>query len=220
MGNGTHTPVLISFSGIDGAGKSTQIEALRSRCEQAGLRVELLRFWDDIAQLKRLRENAGHKILKGDPGVGSPEAPIERKDKNVRSPWLTALRLGFYLLDALALRSIVQRISRSPADVVIFDRYLWDELANLNLRNPLLRRYARLLAGLVPRPRISFILDADPVAARARKPEYPLEWLEVNREVYLSLDGLLGGMTIIPAQALSGASARVQKLAAEALRKL
>jgi thymidylate kinase len=40
----------VSFSGIDGAGKSTQIDALCLRLKGDGLRVLLIRFWDDIAR--------------------------------------------------------------------------------------------------------------------------------------------------------------------------
>jgi len=39
--------LLVSFSGIDGAGKSTQIEALSARLAEDGLRIRLIRFWDD-----------------------------------------------------------------------------------------------------------------------------------------------------------------------------
>ena len=74
---------LVSFSGIDGSGKSTQIEALRARLEKDGLRVLLITFWDDIARLTGLREATGHRIFKGDKGVGSPSAPINRRDKKV-----------------------------------------------------------------------------------------------------------------------------------------
>jgi nucleoside-triphosphatase THEP1 len=76
---------LVSFSGIDGAGKSTQIEALRSRLEERGLKVLLVRFWDDIARLTGLREATGHRIFKGEKGVGTPSAPVNRRDKNITS---------------------------------------------------------------------------------------------------------------------------------------
>ena len=42
----------VSFSGIDGAGKSTQIANLRARLQDAGMRVALITFWDDVARLK------------------------------------------------------------------------------------------------------------------------------------------------------------------------
>ncbi len=61
----------VSFSGVDGAGKSTQIKVLRSYLRQQNLRVEVIAFWDRIACLKGLREKAGHSIFKGEKGVGA-----------------------------------------------------------------------------------------------------------------------------------------------------
>jgi thymidylate kinase len=194
-----HDPArLISFSGIDGAGKSTQISNLRARFEEADLLVELLAFWDDVATLRSLREGASLHLFRGDGGVGTPQKPIERRDKNIRSPWMTTIRLAMYLLDALSLRRRVRRALRSGADIVIFDRFLYDELANLNLDSPLIRTYIRGVMALVPRPRPGFVLDADPAQARARKPEYPLEFLQACRNAYLRLSALLGCLTVIP----------------------
>lgn len=203
-----HRPLLVSFSGIDGAGKSTQIENLCANLREAGLRVQLLTFWDDAATLKRIREGAGHKVFGGDKGVGSPEKPIERRDKNVRSPLMTLIRLGLYGLDALSLRRVAGRALRSGADVVIFDRYLFDELANLNLSNAAARWYLRVLLALVPRPQAGLILDADPVQAHARKPEYPLNFLHENRGAYLRL-AEIAGLLVVPPLPLPQAKAAV-----------
>jgi thymidylate kinase len=201
--------MLVSFSGIDGAGKSTQIANLRAHLVEAGLRVELITFWDDVARLKRIREGAGHKLFKGDKGVGTPQAPIHRRDKNVRSPLMTAIRLGIYLLDAVSLRVMVAKALRSNADVVIFDRYIYDELANLNLGNPAARLYLRGVMKVAPKPQISFVLDADPAEACARKPEYPLEFVRSSRISYLKLSQLLEGITVIPPMPLEQAKAEV-----------
>ena len=208
---------LVSFSGIDGSGKSTQIEALRARLETDGLRVLLIRFWDDIARLTGLREEAGHRIFKGDKGVGSPSAPINRRDKNVRSWFMTGVRLFLYFLDAVSVRFAVKRALRSEADLVIFDRYTYDELANLTLRNPAIRAYVRLIMNLVPKLDICYLLDADPVQARARKPEYPLEFLQANRQSYLTLSDLTGGMTIIAPMSVKKVELAVLKHALEEL---
>lgn len=187
----------ISFSGVDGAGKSTQIERLVQYLESCGMRVCLLRFWDDIAALKRFRESAGHQVFRGEKGVGSPEAPVNRRDKNVRGWAMTSLRLFLYVLDAFALRGVFKRSVRRGADVVIFDRYTYDEIANLDLNRGIVRAYIHFLLWLVPRPCISFVLDADPEAARARKPEYPLEFVRFNRENYKTLAKLLGYLRVI-----------------------
>lgn len=189
--------ILVSFSGIDGAGKSTQIEALSSQLNQDGLRVLSTRFWDDIATLTSLRETTGHTIFKGDKGVGTPSAPIVRRDKNVRSWFMTGVRLCIYFFDAISTRLAVGKALRSEADLVIFDRYIYDELANLTLGNPAIRFYVRLIMNIVPKPDISYVLDADPVKAWARKPEYPIDFLHSNRQAYLDLSKMVGGMTVI-----------------------
>jgi len=189
--------ITVSFSGIDGAGKSTQIQLLRECLEDAGLKVAIVRFWDDIARLKPLRESTGHTLFKGDKGVGTPEAPITRRDKNVQSWMMTCIRLFLYFIDALSTRSAVNKVSRIDADFVIFDRYCYDEFANLNLSNRLLRRYVLLLLKLVPVLGRSYLLDADPVQARARKPEYPLDFLYQNRAAYLEMCSLTARMTVI-----------------------
>ena len=187
----------VSFSGIDGAGKSTQIEALCARMMQDGLRVVVIRFWDDVARLTRIRENTGHVIFRGDKGVGSVSAPINRRDKNVTSWFMTAVRLFLYFIDAISLRLSVKKELRSEVDLVVFDRYAYDELANLALNNPIIRAYIWLIMKIVPRPHISYLLDADPEKARARKPEYPIEFLHINRQSYLALSDLVGGITVI-----------------------
>ncbi len=187
----------VSFSGIDGAGKSTQIDSLRKSLQDEGRQVSVITFWDNIARLVGFRETAGHRIFKGEKGIGTPAAPVNRRDKNVQSWFMTLVRLCLYLMDAISTRHVVKKILHSGADLVIFDRYIYDELANLPLHNPAIKAYVRLLMKLIPRPHVSYLLDADPIQARARKPEYPLEFLYINRRSYLDLAALVGGITLI-----------------------
>ena len=189
--------IVISFSGIDGAGKTTQIESLCARMKEAGLRIRVIAFWDNVAKLTRLREGTSHLLFKSDKGIGAPSAPINRRDKNVRSWFMSGVRLLLYTLDAVSARAAVKRALCSDNDMVVFDRFIYDQLANLNLRNPAMRAYARLTAKYVPKPHISYLLDADPIQARTRKPEYPVEFLQANRQSYLTLNDLVGGMTVI-----------------------
>jgi thymidylate kinase len=177
----------------------------------------LIRFWDDVARLKGIRETTGHRIFKGDKGIGRPSAPINRRDKNVQSGAMTCIRFFLYFVDAVSVRQVLKKALRSDADVVIFDRYTWDELANLNLRNPIVRSYIRLLMAIVPRPHLSYLLDADPLQARSRKPEYPLDFLYANRQAYLTLARLIGGIKVIAPMPIQEAAQQVLERAREEL---
>jgi thymidylate kinase len=208
--------LFVSFSGIDGAGKSTQIEALKARLAMRGLGVRVVAFWDEIACLKRLRETAAHALFGGDKGAGSPGKPVDRRDKNIRIWPMALLRLLLYAADAWSARRFWKRALQSNCDVVIFDRWIYDELANLSLGSRVHRVYARLLAKLVPRPDASFLLDAEPGQARTRKPEYPLDFLVSNRASYRRLTALIGGITVVP----PADADEVGRLIADRLREL
>jgi thymidylate kinase len=200
---------IVSFSGIDGAGKSTQLGALQTRLSELGLRSTVLTFWDDIVVLGGFRELISHKAFGGDEGVGSPEKPISRRDKNVTSTHVVGARLFLYFLDAVNLRLFCLKLRKTEADVMIFDRYIYDELANLPLDHWFARWYVRLILNIVPQPDMAYLVDADPAAARARKPEYPLEFLRQNRERYLALSSLAGNMTVIEPLSVEAAEARM-----------
>jgi thymidylate kinase len=214
MNHSAKKPLLISFSGVDGSGKSTQIENLRSALHAAGLSTTLLAFWDNVVVGVKYREGFVHKVYKSERGIGAPGKPVNRRDKNMRGWHLTLARHFLYLLDAMNLYRVVARArKKSGADVVILDRYIYDELSNLNLSNPLSRAFVKLVHGFVPRPDIAYLLDADPVAAYARKPEYPVEFMKKCRRAYFDLAATLKTMTVIPALALPEAKLAVLRVA-------
>ena len=200
-------PLLISFSGVDGSGKSTQIENLRSALHAAGLKTRLLAFWDDVVVGVKYREGFVHKVYKSERGIGAPGKPVNRRDKNMRGWHLTIARHFLYLLDAMNLCRVIASAKKSGADVVVLDRYIYDELSNLNLTNPFSRAFIKFVHRFVPRPDIAYLLDADPEAAYARKPEYPLEFMKKCRRAYFDLAGILRTMTVIPALNLPEAKA-------------
>jgi thymidylate kinase len=203
---------IVSFSGIDGAGKSTQIAALEAWLGEIGLSVHMLTFWDDVVVLSKFREFTSHVAFKGDKGVGSPEKPLQRRDKNVTSWPVSIVRFGLYFLDAIHLTWMTFKARKSGKDVVIFDRYIYDELANLRLKDWLTRFFISLLLKFVPKPDVAYLIDADPVAAFARKPEYPLDFLHRNRDAYLTMARLTGAITVIDPQSVAAMEAKVRSV--------
>lgn len=212
-----HHPLLISFSGLDGSGKSTQIANLIDFARARGLSTTLLAFWDDVVVLSRYREGFVHKVYGSERGIGAPDKPVNRRDKNVRKWYLSLARHGLYLLDALHLVRVIARARRSGADVIVMDRYIYDELANLPLANPFTRAFVRLVAALAPTPDVAYILDADPEAARARKPEYPVDFMRLCRSAYLRLAQMLGHLTVILPLPLEEAKREVEAAFVRAL---
>ena len=189
--------MLITFSGIDGAGKSTQIQKLREHLQAEGIPVRELTFWDNVAVFRSARSGFSRHVLQSDGSVGAPDRPAKRRDKNLQSWPLFIGRSFLHFLDVINLRSVVLR-ERHKDCVVIFDRYIYDQLAALPMERWWARAFARVLLRVTPKPDVSFVLDAVPEVARERKPEYPLEFMRKYRSSYLELCHM-AGLEVIPA---------------------
>ena len=112
---------------------------------------------------------------------------------------------------------MVAKAKRSDIDVMIFDRYIYDELANLPLQQWFVRAYVRLMLKLIPHPDVAYIIDADPAEAIKRKPEYPYDFLKRNRTSYLELNEICEVMTIVAPGSVIEAHDQVVKALADKL---
>ncbi len=192
-------PFLITFSGIDGAGKTTQIEHLSLCLRKRGLRVLRLSFWDHVAAGSKIRAGVGYQAAHCDqPDRLADGSFIPKNKKHIRKWYLTVARAGFYMLDVARLRRLLASQDAMAADVIIFDRYIYDQIANIYPQSFGARTYAKTLLKRTPAPDLAFFLDASPPAAFARKPEYPLEFMFQNRRSFLSLRDLVPELIIIP----------------------
>ncbi len=164
--------LIISFSGIDGAGKSTQIQKLREYFSASGIPVTDLTFWDNVVMFPRLRAGFSRRVLQSDGNIGTPERPAERRDKNTQNAPLLFGRSILHFFDVVNLRRIVRKAKSQNSGVVIFDRYIYDQLAALPMQSWWARTFARL--------------------------QYPIEFMRKYRSSYLELCRLANLKLISP----------------------
>jgi thymidylate kinase len=174
--------VVVSFSGLDGAGKTRQITALQEHLDALGLasRVEWVpfRIWPETL-LNRLpagfRARLGPKRRSG----AGTDAPVLPGDGSAPRPSVASrlLRLAWTAVGSLAAvsagLSLRRRFSSVDAPVVILDRYRLDSAVKLRFWyadvSPAL--LLRVVTALAPAPHLELLLRVRPEVAYARKPE-------------------------------------------------
>lgn len=189
--------MLITFSGLDGAGKSTLIDYLQGALEQQRRRVVVLHLNDEVgvyAALRSLRDR-----LRGRHGDQlAPGAPDPRSQKLQRPPahglrgvlsrlrtallWNKALRRLLYPLDLMVFLMYRAYLEKARGRVLIMDRYFYDTLVDVtNGREGL---WTRLLQGITPMPTVPVFLDISPEESFRRKQEFSIEYLRHRSDAY------------------------------------
>lgn len=197
--NGT----VVSFSGLDGAGKSSQIEGLQRTLELLGFdvavqwtRLEWTTLWENPwlgvlgwparTTLRLVSRMRGRRGAGASGGTAAPqlEASAVREGSNVISQvWVAIV--------AFAHGQAQRRETREHlrgGKVVLCDRYTLDTAVHLRFRYGQQRNYGfqiGLVQRLSPRPLAAYLLDVPAATAHARKAEqYSLQDLERQADLY------------------------------------
>lgn len=189
--------MLITFSGLDGAGKSTLIDFLRAALERAHRPVVVLHLNDEVgvyALLRRLRDRLGRRAPAAlPPGVPDPRsqklgASPPRGVRGVFSRWRTALlwnkplRRALYPIDLVIFACYRTYLERIRGRVLIMDRYFYDTL--VDVANGRERPWTRLLERMTPAPTVPVFLDISPEESFRRKGEFSVEYLRRRSAAY------------------------------------
>lgn len=191
--------VLITFSGLDGAGKSTLIEFLTTTLEGRRQPVTVLHLNDQVGVYAFLR--AVRDRLRGGGARGTnlaPGRPDPRSQKLQRPPargirgavgrlrtallWNKWLRRLLYPLDLMIFACYRAYLERARGRVLIMDRYFYDTLVDLSDGEPGL--WTRMLERLTPRPTVPVFLDITPEESFRRKREFTIEYLRRRADAY------------------------------------
>lgn len=188
-------PMLVTFSGVDGSGKTAQAEILQRACRECALRVKLVwsrggssRFTDGLIHLVKPLLKKGTAL---DVTSDTRQAKVRRKRLWLARPWLRWGWRWLVTLDLLGQYGMQVAWPLLRGYIVLCDRYTYDALVELSVlsgRPEEARSWAaRLLLALAPRPRLAYLLDLAPETALRRKPDEEPDFLAQQAELYRRL---------------------------------
>ena len=173
---------IITFSGVDGAGKSTVIENIRQLVDkQLRKKVIVLRHRPGILPILSAWKH-GKKQAES---IAAQTLPRQGKNS---SKWSSRLRFGYYYLDYLLGQWYVQLRYVRVGYVVLYDRYYFDFIndskrSNISLSPSFTAWWYRFLL----KPRLNFFLYADEEIILSRKQELDAPTIRRLTKKYLSL---------------------------------
>jgi thymidylate kinase len=187
---------VVAISGLDGSGKSTQVQALHATLDSLG--ADVIVCWKPLGRselLRRLRR-AGKRLLGAPAGAAYRDSAAPARTWDPRPP-TRVLRersalathawagLVAVLTAAEYRRCCLSHVGRGR--VVIFDRFLLDAAAQLRFfygSAGELTTQLRMLGWLCPTATRSYLLDVPAETAAGRKPlQYDIE--ELGRQAAL-----------------------------------
>ena len=195
---------VIALSGLDGAGKTWQANALRDSLHRLG--YEAVVEWTRLTHNPSLAAIASPaKRLLSPVAGGSREAPaddraraLRRKSGFLTQAWATVVAVA----NASSQRRATVRHVRAGR-IVICDRYTLDSAAHLRRRYGERRRFpfqVFLIRLLSPRPVRSYLLEVRPETALTRKQDkYGLDQLRQQARLYRTEARRLGA-TVLDAE--------------------
>jgi thymidylate kinase len=184
---------LIALSGVDGSGKTTQVELLQRRFGQANLKTRRVWCrWRPITSLPLLviLRRLGYATVHPTSSIGFVETRIPRKG-GLAFIWCVLTQL-----DNLLKTGVMVIIPLILGRIVICDRYvldlLVDGMADLHDKPDGVRLGFKLLK-LLPRPQQAFLMKVEPTVAFGRKPDMPtLSHFVQRTQLYEELAGAMG----------------------------
>lgn len=191
--------MLITFSGLDGAGKSTLIALLVEWMEARGGVVAVRSTYYHVgvyATIRRIRDTAKWHLARVRGRAVDTELKTTDPDRLglARQQHGRVLRMLFRVVRSQGFKRAVLFLDlpilmvarawfgRSRKHILIMDRYIYDSLADASDGQRWV--FVRFFLRLVPSPDCAVFLDVRPEEALRRKGEYSAEYNKIRRQKY------------------------------------
>lgn len=167
--------MLITFSGVDGAGKTTHANYVGSMLESWGYTVQI------ISLIKWTWVNKIGEMLIGKYSAFYP-ASNSKKRKNLFQKIFRMSCMGF---DLLRFRYFLLK-AKHKQKTIVCDRYFYDLGIQAHYIRIMPHSIMKIYWRLVPKPNYGFMLDVSPVNAEKREGEHSSEYYYTKHALYLA----------------------------------
>ena len=169
---------IITISGLDGSGKSTQIELLKIHLESEGKKV----FYFHAIQFGIANKISSFSCCH--------KEEFSSKSNTKSGKLGILLRKIFLKIDICRFEKLVKKLERKEYDYIVSDRYFYDSVVNIQYLNSRSLDYAR---DNIVKPNVAIYLQTDPniIMQRKRKPDQGIEYLQKKKELYNQLASIL-----------------------------
>lgn len=192
---------LWAFSGLDGAGKTTQIELLEAELAASGGRTRRIWVRGGYTPLFSWLKDAVRRLL---PAALPPAGRTEERERRFRSDFLRRLWLAMAMMELIVYCGIWVRLLQLTGSDVITDRWADDTEIDFALNFPgeefrgtiLWRCFLRV----IPRPTVHFVLvvPVEEALRRSEKKREPFPDTAAVLERRLALyEGVIAGRNVV-----------------------